>query len=301
MSTALVMSFDSTDFYSTFLSKKNRTALDVDVLPASYTLQYDNKKSAYIVGGPDTLSNYYTLYDKECKTAGEGVMDLGLDLGQVTLNSVGNAMHDMSSKETEIEGFLMLDFFFSEDALKVMAEDLYSAPGEELFQYDEKFAKNLSRVVGKDKGETLLVDLEMTDEYSKFPDEMSNSIVFAKTKLKWDNKNKAYVAKGSIAVSSIMERQVNSTLDGYLIIEKGTNSDILTIYLMTELYDEYYFQYKNGVMKAWSTNVDFTTAINDVKLKKRKAEEMRGKRSYRYMSANDDVTEQFLKYIKKKY
>ena len=301
LSTALVMSFDSTDFYSTFLSRKKRTALDLSVLPASYTLQYDNKTSAYIVGGPDSLSNYYTLYDKECKTAGEGVMDLGLDLGQVTLNSVGNAMHDMSSKETEIEGFLMLDFFFSEDALKVMAEDLYSAPGEELFQYDEKFAKNLSRVVGKDKGETLLVDLEMTDEYSKFPDEMSNSIVFAKTKLKWDNKNKAYVAKGSIAVSSIMERQVNSTLDGYLIIEKGTNSDILTIYLMTELYDEYYFQYKNGVMKAWSTNVDFTTAINDVKLKKRKAEEMRGKRSYRYMSANDDVTEQFLKYIKKKY
>ena len=130
---------------------------------------------------------------------------------------------------------------------------------------------------------------------------MSNSIVFAKTKLRWDNKNKAYVAKGSIAVSSIMERQVNSTLDGYLIIEKGTNSDVLTIYLMTELYDEYYFQYKNGVMKAWSTNVDFTAAINDVKVKKRKAEEMRGKRSYRYMSANDDVTEKFLKYIKKKY
>ena len=54
-------------------------------------------------------------------------------------------------------------------------------------------------------------------------------------------------------------------------------------------------------MKAWSTNVDFTAAINDVKVKKRKAEEMRGKRSYRYMSANDDVTEKFLKYIKKKY
>ena len=58
---------------------------------------------------------------------------------------------------------------------------------------------------------------------------------------KWDNDNKAYVAKGAIAVSSIMDRQVNSTPEGYLIIEKGQNSDVITIYLQTELYDEYYF------------------------------------------------------------
>ena len=228
-------------------------------------------------------------------------MDFNLNLGQVKFQSFGNVTHDMYAKKTELEGFFMLDFFFSEDALKVMAEDLYSAPGEELFEYDEKFAKNLSRVVGQERGETLLVDLEMTDEYSKFPEEMKHSIVFAKTKFKWDNDNKAYVAKGAIAVSSIMDRQVNSTPEGYLIIEKGQNSDVITIYLQTELYDEYYFQYKNGVMQAWSTNVDFTTAINKIDAKKRKLKRSKGTTAYRYMSANDDVTEKFLKQVKKKY
>jgi hypothetical protein len=301
LSTALVMSFDSTDFYSTFLSKKKRTALDLNVLPASYSLQYDNNESAYIVGGPDTLSNYYSLYDKSCKTSGEGIMDLNPNLGQVRLQAIGNASHDMNSQKTEIEGFLMLDFFFSEDALNVMADDFSLAQGDELFEYDVKFAKNLSRVVGGENGEILLVDLEMTDEYSKFPDEMKHSIVFAKTKLKWDNQNKAYVAKGAIAVSSIMDKQVNSTLDGFLIIEKGQNSDVLTIYLMTELYDEYYFQYKNGVMRAWSTNIDFTAAINENDAEKRMAKRVKGTRAYRYMSAPDDVTEKFLKTAKKKY
>ena len=300
LSTALVMSFDSTDFYSTFLSKKKR-ALDVSVLQASYTLEYDAKKFAYIVGGPDPLSNYYNLYDKTCKTSGEGIMDLNLDLGQVTLKAVGNATHDMNSSKTELEGFLMLDFFFSENALKVMAEDLFSAPGEELFEYDEKFAKNLSRVVGQERGEMLFLDLEMKDEYSKFPDEMKHSIVFANTKLKWDNVNKAYIAKGAIAVSSILDKQVNSTLDGYLIIEKGQNSDVLTIYLKTELDDEYYFKYENGVMKAFSTNPDFTTAINEIDVEKRNAERVKGAPAYRYMSAPDDVTEKFLKEVKKKY
>lgn len=70
---------------------------------------------------------------------------------------------------------------------------------------------------------------------------------------------------------------------------------------MTELYDEYFFQYNNGVMIAWSTNIDFTTAINDVKPKKRRADKVKGQQSYRYMSGNDDVTEKFLKNVKKKY
>jgi hypothetical protein len=301
LSSALIMSFDSTDFYSTFLSKKKRTALDLNVLEASYSLQYDNNEFAYIVGGPDTLSNYYILYDKSCKTFGEGIMDLNPNLGQIRLQAVGNASHNMNSQKTEIEGFLMLDFFFSEDALNIMADDFYSAQGYEIFEYDEKFAKNLSRVVGEEYGEILLVDLEMKDDYSKFPDEMKHSIVFAKTKLKWDNQNKAYVAKGSIAVSSIMDRQVNSILDGFFIIEKGQNSDILTIYLMTEDYDEYYFQYKNGVMRAWSTNVKFTAAINEVNAEKRVAKRVKGTRPYRYMTASDDVTEKFLKAVKKKY
>ena len=118
ISTALVMSFDSTNFYSTFLSKKKRSALDVSVLPSSYTLQYNNLESAYIVGGPDSLSNYYTLYDKTCKTKGEGIIDLNIDLGQVAINSIGNITHNMNSKKTEIEGFLMLDFLLESISLE---------------------------------------------------------------------------------------------------------------------------------------------------------------------------------------
>ena len=301
LSTGLVMSFDSTNFYSTFLSKKKRAALDISVIDASYTLKYDKKRLAYTVGGPDSLSSYYTLYDNTCNSVGEGVININLELGQISTSSIGSVSHNMNNSKTEIEGFFMLDFFFSEDAMKIMSEDLYSAPGEELFEYDNSFAKNLGRVVGKDRSEIMLVDLEMKDEFSEFPDEMKHSIVFAKTKFNWDNNNKAFIAKGKIAVSSILDKQVNSTLDGYIIIEKGQNSDILTIYLETELYDEYYLQYKNGVMRAWSTNPDFTDAINAVDPGKRIAERSKGVQSYRYMLANESVTEKFLKQAKKKY
>ena len=49
LSTALVMSLDSTNFYSSFLSRKDRV-IDADILSASHTLKYDKKQSAYIIG-----------------------------------------------------------------------------------------------------------------------------------------------------------------------------------------------------------------------------------------------------------
>ena len=300
LSSSIVMSLDSTDIYSTFLSRKDR-GVDFDLIKASYNLTYNNDKLAYVIGRPDTISNYFTLNDKKCKTLAVGIVDMNLDLGQVSVRTIGKFRHDLRNRKKDFEGFFMLDFLFSNEAMLIMKEDLYGAPGDELFEYDKNFSNNLSRIVGEQRSEALMIELEMKDEFVKFPDEMNHSIVFAKTKLKWDNYNKAYVAKGAIAVSSIMDNQVNSILDGYIIIDKGQNSDILTIYMQTELYDEYYFQYKNGVMRAWSTNEEFNIAIKSTPDGKRKAEAKKGSIPYRYMSAPEDVTEKFLKAAKKKY
>ncbi|MBC8510334.1 MAG: hypothetical protein H8D33_01560 [Cryomorphaceae bacterium] len=300
ISTGLVMSLDSTNIYSTFLSRKVR-AIDADLLKASYSLYYDKKQFAYVIGGPDTLSSYFTLYDKTCKTKGEGLIDMNLDLGQIIVTTSGSFTHDMINDKKEFEGFFMLDFFFSEKAMQVMAKDIYSAPGDGMFEYDHAYANNLGRIVGKEKGDMLMLDLELKDEFVDFPKEMSHTLSFTKAKFKWDNINKAYVAKGGLWLGNINESQINGLLDGYIIIEKGRNSDVLTIYLQTEFYDEYYFKYKNGVLLSWSTNEEFNIAIREITDAKRKAEPKKGATPFRYMSAPEDVTEKFLKSVKKKY
>ena len=207
ISNGLFMSLDSTDIYSTFLSRKDR-AIDADLLNAYYTLSYDKKQFAYVVGGPDTLSNYFILYDKTCKTKGEGVVDLNLDLGQVYVTSVGGLSHDLKNKNNEFEGFFLLDFFFSEKAMEVMAKDIYSAPGDGMFEYDESYSNNLGRIVGKEKGDMLMLDLELKDEFDDFPKEMSHTLSFTKAKFKWDNVNKAYVAKGDLWLGNINDIQL---------------------------------------------------------------------------------------------
>ena len=68
---------------------------------------------------------------------------MNLDLGQVNVTSVGSFTHDMKIIRKSLKGSLCLDFFFSEKAMQVMAKDIYSAPGDGMFEYDDAYANNL--------------------------------------------------------------------------------------------------------------------------------------------------------------
>ena len=130
-------------FYATFLNRKNRS-MDVELLTASYFLYYDKNESAFVVSGYDTLSNVFRLYDKQCKTKGDGLMDLGVSLGRIGIETAGFAEYNILSDKEDLRLFLLLDFFFSEKALEIMAEDIFLSPGIENFDFESEFyAKTL--------------------------------------------------------------------------------------------------------------------------------------------------------------
>ena len=198
-------------------------------------------------------------------------------------------------------GFLFLDFDFAEKALEIMATDIFSAPGDEIFDYDKKYENNLGILLGNEAKEELMIDLEINDAFEKLPKKMNKTFALTKLNFEWDSKNESFISRNNIGVGNIGETQINGMLNGHLLIEKGRNSDILTLYLQTEFYDEYYFTYKSGVMRAISTNPEFNAAIVDVKDTKRKSKSIQGLDPFRYMLANEDSPEKFLKKIKKKF
>ena len=54
-------------------------------------------------------------------------------------------------------------------------------------------------------------------------------------------------------------------------------------------------------MRAISTNPEFNASITDIKDTKRKSKSIKGIDPYRYMLANEDAPEKFLKKIKNKF
>ena len=298
LSTGLVMRFDSTDIYSTFLSKKDKI-IDSDLLKASYSLYYDKKRFAYVIGNPDTLSDYFTLYDKTCKTSGEGIVDLNLNLGQVDVKSIGKFTHDMRSQKKEFEGFFMLDFMFSEQAMILMARDINSSYNG-IDDFDNLYKNNLSRIVGEDKANDMYTNL-VNNIPKDVPQEMNHNLSFSKVKFKWDYKNRAYVAKGPLWISNVNDIAMNQIVDGYIIIEKGINTDVLKIYFETYLDEKYLFKFENGVMLTWSTLDSFYNKLIDIPDAKRYFGPKNGDGSYRYKAVNDDNAEKMIRLIEKKY
>ena len=299
LSSGIFINRDSSFYYSTFLSPKKR-AIDTELFSSTKMVYYNDEVSSFIVGGVDSSSNYLILDEKNCSTYGSGNIDLNLNLGRIKTKVVGDIVNS-NKKSLDFKGFFMLDFDFSKDAMEIMAQDIFSAPGEEIFEYNKNYENNLSRIVGNNVKDELMIDLEMHDAFEKLPKSMNYSMSFTDINLVWNQKNKSFISKNDLGLGSINSTQINGLLEGYVLIEKGRNSDILTIYLRTEFYDEYYFVYKNGLMRAISTNPEFNLAITDVSDSKRKSESIKGETPYRYMLANEDAPEKFLKRIKKQF
>ena len=58
-----------------------------------------------------------------------------------------------------------------------MANDFFSAPGEEIFEYDLDYENNLSKIVGNSSKEELMIDLEINDAFEKLPKQMKKRLL----------------------------------------------------------------------------------------------------------------------------
>jgi hypothetical protein len=55
---------------------------------------------------------------------GEGKLDLGFDFGQITATQIGNVTHNLNNDSTDFDLMVGLDFFFSDDAMKMFTDNI---------------------------------------------------------------------------------------------------------------------------------------------------------------------------------
>ena len=245
--------------------------------------------------GQDSMSNIFMLNENTCASQSEGEIDLNMDFGQIKLKTIGSVDRDEANNKTEFRIFLLLDFMFSESALSVMSEDIYEAYGDIKFRYGDFYKKTLSRLVGKDRSEELIIDVEALDEFNNLPKELNNTMSFTDLTLVWSDDHQAYINKGKIGIGNVYDRQLNSLMDGHIRLSKKNGEDILDILLKTEYGDIYFFEYKNNVMHSYSTNEKYNNILIETKAKKRRSDERKGRSPYRYVYCSEEKMERFEK------
>lgn len=274
---AIMYSLDTTAVYSGFLSPRNARN-DKEIISADGFLTFETEVKEYRISNKEKLveqslpGNYLSLHTESCTVYGEGKFELGAELGQVELNTVGNSTHFLNDS-VDINLLMTVNFFFESRALKAMAKDLQiyanSAPATDFGT--DFFTKGLAEFVGKEKADNLITELNLDGSIRRFPDELEKTFFFNKVNMTYNGSKKAFVSRGTIGLGNILKNEINREFAGTIKIEKTKNKkDRIYIYLNPDPNTWYFFEFVNGTMKAISSNKEFNDIIKELKPKSRK-------------------------------
>jgi hypothetical protein len=297
LSSGIELTNDSAHVYSAFLTKKSKYS-DTDIIGSEGFLTFESASKEFRISSKEKLQNpllpgnYLSFNDSKCQLFGEGKMNLGVAFGQIQLNAVGNGTDNLNDHTTKLNLLLALDFFFSDDALKLFGEDIASIATLPPMPDSPVYDKGLAELVGKEKADKLIAELNLYGNFKKIPTELQHSILFSDLKLTWNTKSKSYRSVGPIGVGSILKNQLNKILKGNVEMVRKRGGDILNIYLEMDN-TWYFFNYQRGVLQAISSNAKFNDEINKVKPDKRSNKG--DKENFMYMLSTERKKNEFLK------
>jgi len=302
LSSTVAQTNDSTGIYTAFLMPKLRPS-DKDILPASGVLVYDKPSNEYRIGPKEKLEkpvlpgNYLSINDNACTVYGEGKIALASDFGQVKLNMAGNLQTNLNYDSTGFDLIATLDFFFNEDATKLLSEMLSNyamlKPTQDVGH--KAFERGIAEWMGRDKADKVIADINLYGMVKKMPDELRHTIFFSELKMSWDNSTATFRSSGPIGVSSMDKNSINKRINGNFEIQHKRAGDVITIYLEPEKGTWFFFSYSRGVMQALSSVTAFNDALLKTKDDKRRVKGSKGVEDYEYMLSTDRAVRNFLK------
>ena len=298
---AIMYSPDTSGVYSGFVSPKSGKK-DQEIIHADGFLTFDKVAGEYRISSKEKLieqnlpGNYLSLSTANCVLYGEGKFDFGIDLGQVEFNEVGSATHFTVNDSAVLNTMATVNFFFEDKALRKMASDFEVAlniltPTD--FS-DPKYRKGLIELMGKEKADKTVSDLELNGKLKRFPDELEKTFFFNNLNFTYDGRLKSFISTGKIGIGNILKSEINRFVPGVVKIDKmKSGGDKLTIYLEIDNSTWYYFEYFKGVLKTYSTNKEFNDIIKELKAKKRKQDVEKGP-SFQFTIGTEKLRNNFI-------
>jgi hypothetical protein len=283
--TGLFFNPDSNKVFASFLSLQGSRS-SRDVIEAEGLLTYDKETQKYEISNKEKLEelslpgNYVSLNTSNCLVNSEGRYNISNDLGQIKLTCVGNAGYNAVNDSIGFNLMMIFDFFFENSILKKMAKDF------EIYQNSlnptpfegDLFNHGIIELLGKERGDRALSELNLYGNYKRFPDELEKSLVLSDVKMVFNDKLRAYVSDGPVGVGNILKTEVFRYFGGQSIVQikKQRGGDVLDIYLEADGNTWYYFTYSRGKMLAVSSNKEFNTELSELKSKNKKMKIERG-------------------------
>ncbi len=278
---------DSLKMYPVFLSPL-KSQSDPVVMSATGLLQYNLDAKEFQIGSIDKLLNrgevgsYLSLHTETCMLNGDGKINLGMDYGDVSVNSVGIINYDPKKGETTMNITAKFNMPMDKNLMQNLSEKLIVVEGLKPLDFNSTTIEQAAvEWAGREEADKMKSAYTINGEM-KIPREMESALTVTGIKLSsFDVKNMQ--EKGLISTSEMasivtmygkpMFKQVPfKAFFQQSYSESGADKFGFYINIPTlDYYFDYSMEKKDGLLRILSGDPDFVTAVNNIKEEKRKS------------------------------
>lgn len=297
------ISGDSLLIYPAFLSSQ-KSWTDAAIVDANGYLYYDKLKNSYLIASLQKITdraqpgNMVALDNGQCILTGEGLLNFGAKYDLVKFASAGNVTHVIDSGKVTINAIMGLDFFFSQEALAMMAEELRLVTSLKPVSLNSELnTRGMQDMFGAQAAARIKEEMSMFGTSRNMPGEFNYELFLTDVKLYWNESTSSFRSTGKIGIGFVGAQPINLYVDGYIEIQRRRSGDMIDVYLKANQNTWYYFSYFRGVMMTQSGNSTYNSLISDMKANSRKHPESSVRVPYSYMIAVEDRLNRFLRRI----
>lgn len=295
------ITLDSAGVYGTFLSERKSWS-DNPLVSADGYLFYDKGSGKYRIASLEKLSdpggngNMITFDRNFCILGSEGVINFGVNYDLLKMKSAGIVVHDTDSSLVSVKSVMGFSFYFSPEALTMMADDIRGIPTLKTVNLASEFYTRAMRdMIGSDAAKSLNEELQLFGVARSMPQGYDFQLLLNDVTLEWNPRSMSFISNGKIGIGFIGEKPLNVYVDGWVELQRKRSGDLLDIYLKANDNTWYWFSYFRGVMMSYSSNLTYNALLNNMKEKMRRDPKSTSREEYKYMIGLRDRLDRFLR------
>lgn len=242
---------------------------------------------------PNLTGNYFVLQSEECIVKFEGEHSWGADLGRMELRPVSRLRHNLNNDSVTLETSMLLNFFFEDKAMKILAKDFEESENERVDYDDATYGYGLKTYVGEEAGNKIKADVGLTGKMKKIPNELTALLFITNMDLYWNPQKIAFQSVGKIGLGNSYKNQVNRLLEGKFEIKIKRSGDRFMLQIKKDKTTYYFFTYSVEIMQTVSTNDKYNVAIKEAK--KTKQERSKGQAKYKFIPTTKAKANQLIR------
>jgi len=280
---------DSIKLYPTFLSALWNPK-DPVVITSSGFLTYDAEHEAFEIASKEKLinrsekGNLLSFNTKTCSMDGEGIVNLGMEHGDLSLQTAGKVDYIAETGETLFDLTAKISFPIDKDIINDVARAIDAVDVLKPMNFASNTLKmSLALWANQAEADKLEQDYVLHGGVKKLPKELESTMTFTGVRLKYYPGTRLNQIKGLITTleSAVLVNLGENAIMKYVPFKgffqqkySGAGGDWMAWLMDIPGADTYFFDYsmnkKDGTLNILTSDYNLVAAVTDLKEKKRK-------------------------------